>query len=220
MEVERPSAGTPSGPPRWTRTTGVRGIPGDRRRAPGPAARSAPATTSSPAPGASTRSGSRRSPAGLASRGVQRGDTVALMLATGPSSISPTRAVMHLGATPFSIYNTYTAEQIEHLLQDAGSRVVITEQAHAGQDPRRPRRPSTRIEQVVVVDGEPPAGTISPGRARRAGRRRRFDFEAAWRAVEPDDVLTLIYTSGTTGPPRASRSRTRTSARRFAPTTS
>ena len=29
-----------------------------------------------------------------------------------------------------------------------------------------------------------------------------FDFEAAWRAVEPDDLLTLIYTSGTTGPPK------------------
>ncbi|WP_162787016.1 AMP-binding protein, partial [Janibacter anophelis] len=29
-----------------------------------------------------------------------------------------------------------------------------------------------------------------------------FDFEAAWRAVQPDDILTLIYTSGTTGPPK------------------
>ena len=29
-----------------------------------------------------------------------------------------------------------------------------------------------------------------------------FDFEAAWRAVKPDDLLTLIYTSGTTGPPK------------------
>ena len=27
-------------------------------------------------------------------------------------------------------------------------------------------------------------------------------FEACWRAVQPDDVLTLIYTSGTTGPPK------------------
>ncbi len=29
-----------------------------------------------------------------------------------------------------------------------------------------------------------------------------FDFEANWRAVQPEDVLTLIYTSGTTGPPK------------------
>ena len=29
-----------------------------------------------------------------------------------------------------------------------------------------------------------------------------FDFDAAWRAVEPDDLVTLCYTSGTTGPPK------------------
>ena len=27
-------------------------------------------------------------------------------------------------------------------------------------------------------------------------------YEPDWRAVEPDDLLTLIYTSGTTGPPK------------------
>ena len=29
-----------------------------------------------------------------------------------------------------------------------------------------------------------------------------FAFDAAWRAVGPEDLLTLIYTSGTTGPPK------------------
>jgi long-subunit acyl-CoA synthetase (AMP-forming) len=32
--------------------------------------------------------------------------------------------------------------------------------------------------------------------------RPGFDSEPHWRAVTPDDVLTLIYTSGTTGPPK------------------
>ena len=31
-------------------------------------------------------------------------------------------AAMHLGATPFSIYNTSSPEQIAYLLSDAGNR--------------------------------------------------------------------------------------------------
>jgi long-chain acyl-CoA synthetase len=138
--------------------------------------------------------------AGLAGIGVGGGDTVALMLANRPEFHFADAAVMHLGAAPFSVYNTYTAEQIEHLLRDAGSRVVITEQGHLetivaavdGLD---------SVEQVVVVDGDPRSGAISLDQL--AGRGEPgFDFEAAWRSVEPEDVLTLIYTSGTTGPPK------------------
>ena len=57
------------------------------------------------------------------------------------------------------------------------------------------------LEHVVVVDGEAPAGTISLAELEAMGEPG-FDFEAAWRAVEPEDVLCLIYTSGTTGPPK------------------
>ena len=39
-------------------------------------------------------------------------------------------------------------------------------------------------------------------RRRLARGGRDFDAEPHWRAVEPDDILTLIYTSGTTGPPK------------------
>ena len=38
-------------------------------------------------------------------------------------------AALHLGATPFSIYNTYTAEQIQYLVEDAEAR---------SSSPRRP----------------------------------------------------------------------------------
>jgi long-subunit acyl-CoA synthetase (AMP-forming) len=138
--------------------------------------------------------------AGLASIGVKRGDTVALMLSNRPEFHLADSAVMHLGAAPFSIYNTYTREQIEHLLGDAGSRVVITEEGYldtilAVADD------FDSVEHVIVVDGEPRGGAISLEDLAARGDPG-FDFEAAWRAVEPDDVLTLIYTSGTTGPPK------------------
>ncbi len=49
--------------------------------------------------------------AGLAALGVDRGDTVALMLTNRPEFHFADAAAMHLGASPFSIYNTYTPEQ-------------------------------------------------------------------------------------------------------------
>jgi long-chain acyl-CoA synthetase len=142
----------------------------------------------------------RKVAAGLASLGVGRGDTVAIMLSNRPEFHYCDAGAMHLGATPFSIYNTYTAEQIEYLVGDAGNSVVITEQAFldrimAAKDADNP------LEHVVVVDGDPPAGTMSLADLEAAGDEG-FDFEAAWKAVQPEDILTLIYTSGTTGPPK------------------
>ncbi len=138
--------------------------------------------------------------AGLAALGVDRGDTVALMLTNRPEFHFADAAAMHLGASPFSIYNTYTPEQIAHLLTDAESSVVITERAF-GERILAVREKVESVKQVVIVDGDAPEGTISLDDL--AGRGDDdFDFEAAWKAVEPDDILTLIYTSGTTGPPK------------------
>jgi long-subunit acyl-CoA synthetase (AMP-forming) len=137
---------------------------------------------------------------GLTALGIGRGDTVAIMLTNRPEFHPVDAAAMHLGATPFSIYNTYTPEQIEHLVKDAGSAVAITEQAYA-ERMLAARDASDTLEHVIVVDGEAPEGAMSLDQLRSRGDDR-FDFEAAWRAVEPGDVLTLIYTSGTTGPPK------------------
>jgi long-subunit acyl-CoA synthetase (AMP-forming) len=52
----------------------------------------------------------------------------------------------------------------------------------------------------VCVDGDAD-GAISLEQLEQLAASE-FDFDAAWRAVEPSDVLTLIYTSGTTGPPK------------------
>jgi len=81
---------------------------------------------------------------------------------------------------------------------DAGNRVIVTEQAFL-ETVLAAREAVDTLDHVVVIDGEAPAGTISIGELEEMGEPD-FDFEAAWRAVEPEDVLCLIYTSGTTGP--------------------
>src|SRR5437763_10921337 len=57
---------------------------------------------------------------GLAGLGVSRGDTVAIMLGNRPEFHIADLAVVTLGATPFSIYVTYPAPEIEYLCTDAG----------------------------------------------------------------------------------------------------
>jgi long-chain acyl-CoA synthetase len=66
---------------------------------------------------------------GLHSLGVRRGDTLAFMVTNRPEFHLLDTAAMHLGATPFSIYNTSSVEQIAYLLGDAGCRVAIIEAA-------------------------------------------------------------------------------------------
>ena len=127
----------------------------------------------------------RRTAAGLAGLGLGRGDSMGIMLVNRPEFHWFDAAALHLGATPFSIYNTYAPEQIEYQLQDAEARIVVTEKAFADR--------IRGVEHVIVVDDGGEVESHAQG---------DFDFEAAWQAVEPDDILTLIYTSGTTGPPK------------------
>ncbi len=141
----------------------------------------------------------RRLAGGLHALGVRRGDTVACMLTNRPEFHLFDAAAMHLGATPFSIYNTSSAEQIAYLLSDAGNRLLIVEAAFL--DRAREAIAQTEIvEHLIVLDARPEdAITIEE---LEAASPEGFDFEASWRAVEPEDLLTLIYTSGTTGPPK------------------
>jgi long-chain acyl-CoA synthetase len=138
--------------------------------------------------------------AGLAGLGLRRGDTIGLMLNNRPEFHLVDAAAMHLGATPFSVYNTYSAEQIEFLVSDSESSILVTEGAYLDTVMKvKEARPEVR--HVVDVDGGGRDGTVSLADV-EAAPKEGFDFQAAWRAVQPDDVLTLIYTSGTTGPPK------------------
>src|SRR6476646_11706271 len=142
----------------------------------------------------------RKRAAGLAKLGVKRGDTVGFMLVNRPALHLTDCAAMHLGATCFSVYNTSSSEQVEYVVENAANRVIVTEQAFL-ETVLAVREAVETLAHVVVVDGEAPEGTISLAELEAMGDPD-FDFEAAWRAVEPDDVLCLIYTSGTTGPPK------------------
>jgi long-chain acyl-CoA synthetase len=136
---------------------------------------------------------------GLAKLGVQRGDSVALMLSNRPEFHLCDLAAMMLGATPFSIYNTYTSEQIQYVASDAQAKVLICEQQYLAQV-REARKQLPNLDYVIVVDGKAPLGTLALSDVE--GSNPDFDVDAAVAQINSTDVLTLIYTSGTTGPPK------------------
>jgi long-subunit acyl-CoA synthetase (AMP-forming) len=136
---------------------------------------------------------------GLAKLGVKRGDCVALMLTNRPEFHVVDLAAVTIGATPFSIYNTYPAAEIVYLCTDAATRVAIIEQAYLPVF-NEARKSLPLIEHLIVVDGETSEGTTHLSEVE--GSNPGFDATAAAAEVEPGDILTLIYTSGTTGPPK------------------
>src|SRR5215210_2968802 len=96
--------------------------------------------------------------AGLAGLGLGRGDTIGVMLNNRPEFHWVDAAAMHLGATPYSVYNTYSPEQIEYLAGDADNRIFVTEQSFLERV-----QAVEGIEHVVVVDGDAGDGVLSLG---------------------------------------------------------
>ena len=138
--------------------------------------------------------------AGFAALGLESGSTLGIMLTNRPEFHFADTAAMHVGATPFSVYNTYSPEQIEYLVGDAANPILVTEQAFLDRV-LEVKKACSSLEHVVVVDGDAPDGVLSLDDVMERGEEG-FDFDASWRAVKPEDILTLIYTSGTTGPPK------------------
>ncbi|MBS4753115.1 long-chain fatty acid--CoA ligase [Nocardioides sp. zg-ZUI104] len=144
---------------------------------------------------------------GLSGLGVRRGDTVALMMGNRPEFHLVDTAVLHLGAIPFSVYNTLAADQVTYVFSNAENTVVICEPEYL--DKIRTADTTGQVKHIVCLEPTDPAAVADVDRSGTltlaelaATPDPDFDFEASWRAVEPSDLATIIYTSGTTGPPK------------------
>ena len=111
---------------------------------------------------------------------------------------------VHAAATPMSIYNTLSPEQVAFVAGHARPTVVILENADHRARWERALDEVDSITRVVMLDD----GLGRPGRPRvrrtatGATRRRRRRGAAA---AHPDSPATILYTSGTTGQPEGRR---------------
>ena len=140
--------------------------------------------------------------AGLASVGVGNGERVLLMMRNRPDFHWFDAAAQFLRATPVSIYNSSSPEEVEYLAGHAEARVAIVEDAGFLDRVLKVRKDLPLLERIYVIeppDGPLPDGVFAAGDLFEHGSA---DLDALAAATSPDDIATLIYTSGTTGPPK------------------
>ena len=129
----------------------------------------------------------------LLATGIDEGDRVVLMLRNRPEFHVADVGVLLAGATPISIYNSSSAEQVAYLAGHAKARIAIVEDAFLDVvEEASAAVPS--LERIIVVgDGGSWAELVGS---------EPVDLEAAAAASHPEGLATVIYTSGTTGPPK------------------
>ena len=143
-----------------------------------------------------------RAAGGLRACGVDAGEQILLMMRNRPDFHWYDAAAQFLRATPVSIYNSSSPEEVQYLAGHAEARVAIVEDAGFLDRILQVRDELPALERIYVIeppDGELPAG-VHDAADLLAGHAADLDALAA--DTEPADIATLIYTSGTTGPPK------------------
>jgi long-subunit acyl-CoA synthetase (AMP-forming) len=135
--------------------------------------------------------------AGLRDLGVAHGDRVMLMLRNVPEFHVLDTAVVLCGATPISIYNSSSVEQVEFLAGHSRARFAFVEDDDYFALFRAAMPALPELRAVGVVRGS--GGDVGYDELLGAAP---LDLEAATAAVRPDQLATVIYTSGTTGAPK------------------
>ncbi|MFF5324015.1 AMP-dependent synthetase/ligase [Janibacter hoylei] len=134
---------------------------------------------------------------GLIAQGLQAGDRLAIMARTRYEWTLLDFATWAAGGVPVPIYETSSAEQVEWIVKDSGTRFLVVETAKHAAVAEEARGNLTTLEQVFVIDNGD-LDTLTAGGSQVGDEQ--LDERIA--SQERSSLATIIYTSGTTGRPK------------------
>ncbi len=139
--------------------------------------------------------------AGLASLGIRRGQSVAIVSNNRVEWAVSAYACYGLGAVFVPMYEAQSAAEWEFIVRDSEATALIVANAAALEKAKRQLAAIERLRHIVVIDAE--AGS-QPDDPRWTTYSALLDSESTAPAIQPasGDLATLIYTSGTTGNPK------------------
>ena len=150
----------------------------------------------------------------LLANGIERGDRVAIHSENRPEWLYTDLGSIAAGAACMGLYPTNPASEVEYLLTNSSSRVLIVEdEEQADKVLAVPSADLPGLEKIVYmehrgVDAYDDSRLESWDAFMDVGRKHRETFPGAvadrMASARPDDLAYLVYTSGTTGPPKGS----------------
>jgi long-chain acyl-CoA synthetase len=136
---------------------------------------------------------------------VRRQQTVAIIAPIRVEHLIAEHAVISIGATSVSMYETLSAEQLQHVIADAAPAVIIVSGLAASERIEALPWVRARRPHLVLLDGERD-GWHAWDSLEESGQghvdAQRTELAARAAGVRPSDVQTIVYTSGTTGMPK------------------
>jgi long-chain acyl-CoA synthetase len=133
---------------------------------------------------------------GFRSLGVRPGDRIVMMIRNVPEFHVLDTAAYFCGATPISIYNSSSSEQIRYLTNHSRAVIgVVEDEGFLG------RFAEVRADLPALRDLGVVRGTADFTYDELLAHAP-IDLDTAAAAIKPGQLATVIYTSGTTGPPK------------------